>query len=155
MHSESRAAWTKRRKAKLLNITIKLNVINFREFTKVLMKARVRAQLLLPICNYMEGSCFGPGSVEIENYIKSSLFSCALCKVRKRRRKKSMTRLSGITSNQAHPVHTYEPWWAKLAPSLLMRKNQQTNPSHCTWVLNRVLTNGMCGFSCLVIYREF
>lgn len=53
-------------KVKFLNIAI--GVTNFKGFTKVLMKARVWAWLLLLVCNYMEGSCFGPGSAKIENY---------------------------------------------------------------------------------------
>lgn len=112
--------------SELLNITIKLNVTDFREFTKVLMKARVWAWLLLPICNYMERSCSGLGSVEIENYTSrhSSIMHYANWNEKKRQ---SVTLLRGITSNQAHPVDTYEPWWAKLAPSLCGNEEASAN----------------------------
>lgn len=85
--------------SELLNIMIKLNVTNFREFTNILMKARVWAWLLLHICNYMERSCFGPGSVGIENYTSrhSSIMHHANWSEKKKRN--GMTWLRGITSN--------------------------------------------------------
>lgn len=64
--NESRSASRKNTESELLNILIKVNVPHFSEYTTFLMEARV--WLLPRIRNNMEGSCFGLGSVEIENY---------------------------------------------------------------------------------------
>lgn len=104
-------------------------------------------------------SCSRPGAVEIENYTSrhSSIMHFLRTEVRKKR-KKGMTWLRGITSNQAHPVvyvhiNPDEQIW--LPRFVVMRKPQRTNASHCTWAVNRVITNGMCSFSCLFISRGF
>lgn len=153
---ESRPALRKV-ESELLNIVIKLNVTHFRELTAVLIKARDFAWLLLPICNYMEGSCFGLVSVEIENYTSRQSSIMHYANISEEKKRNNMTWLSRITFQTKHilRIHKNSDEQSWLSCIVVMRKPQRTNPSCCTQVVNRAITNGMCSFSCLVIFRKF